>query len=88
MSKNLQLIVLGLLISFSGFAQVGIGTTSPDASSALDITATDKGFLMNASGDCEGLGRYSKTYGHYLWVQGPATAFYSILLKRRTIEKP
>ena len=46
MSKNLQLIVLGLLISFSGFAQVGIGTTSPDASSALDITATDKGFLM------------------------------------------
>ena len=58
------------------------------ACNALIFETTDKGFLMNASGDCEGLGRYSKTYGHYLWVQGPATAFYSILLKRRTIEKP
>ena len=27
-------------------AQVGIGTTSPDASAALDITANDKGLLI------------------------------------------
>ncbi len=46
MNKNIQSLVLVLAISFASFAQVGIGTTSPDASSALDITATDKGFLM------------------------------------------
>jgi hypothetical protein len=32
--------------SFTSIAQVGIGTTSPDASSALDITSTTKGLLM------------------------------------------
>ncbi len=46
MNKKIQLSVLMFAITFAGFAQVGIGTTSPDASSALDITATDKGFLM------------------------------------------
>ena len=30
----------------SSFSQVGIGTTTPDASSVLDITATDKGVLI------------------------------------------
>lgn len=34
-------IILPTLI----FAQVGIGTTTPDASAKLDISATDKGFL-------------------------------------------
>ena len=43
---KLQLLVLMFFVSFAGFAQVGIGTTTPDASSALDITATDKGLLM------------------------------------------
>jgi hypothetical protein len=46
MNKNIKLIALLSFISLAGFAQVGIGTTTPDASSALDITATDKGFLM------------------------------------------
>ena len=46
MTKKIHLLALTLLLSATGFAQVGIGTTSPDASSALDITATDKGFLM------------------------------------------
>ena len=46
MKKKLQLLAFILILSTSGFAQVGIGTTSPDASSALDISATDKGFLM------------------------------------------
>lgn len=34
------------IISFAGFAQVGIGTTTPDPSAALDISASDKGFLL------------------------------------------
>ena len=46
MQKKLQLIAGLFLITTMGFAQVGIGTTSPDASAALDVTATDKGFLM------------------------------------------
>ena len=46
MSK-LQLIFVSLFlaISFSSFSQVGIGTDSPDASAALDITSTTSGFL-------------------------------------------
>jgi hypothetical protein len=43
---KLQLLALIILISFTGFSQVGIGTTTPDASAALDINAIDKGFLM------------------------------------------
>jgi hypothetical protein len=40
------LIQLVLLSSISIYAQVGIGTTTPDASSALDISSTAKGLLM------------------------------------------
>lgn len=43
---KLQLLALMFFISFAGIAQVGIGTTMPDGSAALDVTATDKGFLM------------------------------------------
>ena len=32
--------------SFTTFAQVGIGTTTPHASAVLDITASDKGLLL------------------------------------------
>lgn len=37
-------LMMGLIATVN--AQVGIGTTSPDASAALDITSTDKGLLM------------------------------------------
>jgi hypothetical protein len=46
MNKKITLLVAFLVVSLAGFAQVGIGTTTPDASAALDVTATDKGFLM------------------------------------------
>jgi len=39
----LLIISFFLLLSTDGFSQVGIGTTTPDPSSVLDITATDKG---------------------------------------------
>ncbi|MFT4698701.1 MAG: hypothetical protein ACI9SJ_001857 [Flavobacteriaceae bacterium] len=41
-----SLIQLILLISSSLYAQVGIGTTTPDASSMLDISSTSKGLLL------------------------------------------
>ncbi len=46
MFKNILSIAIIVLVGYTGMAQVGIGTTTPDASSALDVTATDKGFLM------------------------------------------
>ena len=36
---------LAIFASTFAFSQVGIGTTSPQSSSILDLTATDKGFL-------------------------------------------
>ena len=48
MKKHIQYQLLTLLFlaaSFTTFAQVGIGTTTPDASSALDVTSTTQGFL-------------------------------------------
>lgn len=34
-----------IAVSLTSFAQVGVGTTSPDASAALDVESTTKGFL-------------------------------------------
>ena len=43
--KN-QLFLLLLFIVFPFYAQVGIGTTSPNASSILDISSTNSGLLI------------------------------------------
>ena len=40
-----KIVVLFLLITFYAEAQTGIGTTTPNASAKLDVTATDRGFL-------------------------------------------
>ena len=40
------LIQFVLLSSISIYAQVGIGTTTPDVSSILDVSSSTKGFLM------------------------------------------
>jgi hypothetical protein len=46
MKKKLHILFIMLLVSYCSFSQgVGIGTTKPDASAALDVTATGKGFL-------------------------------------------
>jgi hypothetical protein len=38
-------LILSLFFSMPLFAQTGIGTTNPDASAKLDVSATNKGFL-------------------------------------------
>jgi uncharacterized protein (TIGR02145 family) len=43
--KKLTLLVAVIATSFTTFAQVGIGTTTPNASAALDITSTTSGLL-------------------------------------------
>ncbi|MBW2660902.1 MAG: glycoside hydrolase family 88 protein [Deltaproteobacteria bacterium] len=52
------------------------------AHNALMAETTEKGFLIGASGDCGGIGRYSQHYGHNSWVQGATTAFNALLLNR------
>ena len=44
--KRILLILIALVLPYLGFSQVGINTNSPNASSALDVTATDKGVLL------------------------------------------
>jgi hypothetical protein len=41
----MKLLIFLLLVTFGLFAQTGIGTTTPNASAKLDVTATDRGFL-------------------------------------------
>lgn len=46
-SKRIFLVATSVMLcSVLASGQVGVNTTSPNASSALDITSTDKGFLM------------------------------------------
>jgi microcystin-dependent protein len=45
MRRNL-LLAFTIFYSLHSFAQVGIGTNTPNTSAKLDITATDKGLLM------------------------------------------
>jgi hypothetical protein len=40
-----KLLIVLLFFSYSSFAQTGIGTTTPDASAKLDVSASNKGFL-------------------------------------------
>ncbi len=48
LKKNISLLFLILLMFTNQYsiAQVGIGTTTPDASSILDLTSTSKGMLL------------------------------------------
>ena len=42
-----KFLILGLLFSsVLSFSQIGIGTTTPEASAQLDVTSTNKGFLL------------------------------------------
>jgi uncharacterized protein (TIGR02145 family) len=44
--KKILLCAAFIAASFTGIAQVGVGTTTPDASAALEIASTTKGFLL------------------------------------------
>ena len=43
--KHFFTLLAVVLLTATTYAQVGVGTTTPDASSALDITSTTKGLL-------------------------------------------
>jgi hypothetical protein len=44
--KQFFTFLAAVLLTATTYAQVGVGTTTPDASSALDITSTTKGLLI------------------------------------------
>ena len=44
--KKILFSVAFIALSFTSFAQVGVGTTNPDTSAALDVVSTTKGFLL------------------------------------------
>jgi hypothetical protein len=47
MKKKFLLVSLLFTLYFNNtFAQVGIGTTTPDNSAMLDVSSTDKGLLI------------------------------------------
>jgi hypothetical protein len=46
MKLKIYTILLLLVVIFSSYSQVGIGTTTPNASSMLDITSTNSGLLI------------------------------------------
>jgi hypothetical protein len=67
------LSMLALFLSMSTYAQVGVGTTNPDASAILELNSTNKGFLpprMTAypSSPAIGLTIYrTDLNGYYTW---------------------
>lgn len=46
MKKKIYTLLLVCMCFYNGFAQVGVGTTNPDASSILHIESDDKGLLI------------------------------------------
>jgi len=44
-NRKILLLLVYFLFSFLGTAQIGIGTITPNASSALDVTSTTQGML-------------------------------------------
>ncbi len=46
MKLKIQSFIVFCMITSLSFAQIGIGTTSPDASSVLDMTSTTQGVLI------------------------------------------
>lgn len=49
--KKIVLSLVFLFASYLSFAQVGIGTTTPDASAILELSSASKGFLMPRMAD-------------------------------------
>ena len=51
--KNIFTLLAAVLLTATTFAQVGIGTSTPDASAALDLTSTTGGLLLPRMTDTE-----------------------------------
>ena len=74
--KSLFTKLAFFIFTFSLHAQVGIGTTSPDASAALDISATDAGILIPRMTQSQRDGISSPATGLLIYQSDNITGFY------------
>jgi Chaperone of endosialidase len=74
--KILSLFIAFLLVSFGMKAQIGIGTTSPSASSALDITSTTGGLLIPRMTAAQEAAIVSPATGLLIYQTDATTGFY------------
>ena len=77
--KQIFTFLVAVLITASTYAQVGIGTSSPDASAALDITSTTKGLLLPRMTNAQRLAIASPVAGLQVFVtdfDGGSFMFY------------
>ena len=77
--RTLNLFLLFVLIFFPTstiVSQVGIGTTNPDASSALDVSANDKGMLVPRMLVSERIGIASPAEGLLVYQTDDIAGFY------------
>jgi hypothetical protein len=68
--------ILVLLTCFIGQSQVGIGTTSPDASSALDISSTNSGILIPRMSQAQKNAIVSPATGLLIYQNDGTAGFY------------
>ena len=77
--KQFFTFLVAVLITASTYAQVGIGTSSPDGSAALDITSTTKGLLIPRMTNAQRLAIASPVAGLQVFVtdfDGGSFMFY------------
>ena len=65
--KNTILIAICCFSSSIAFSQIGMGTISPSASAALDITSTTKGFLIPRMTHIQKMAIQSPVAGLQVW---------------------
>jgi trimeric autotransporter adhesin len=79
MKSAFRLLVLVPFLSltiFSAFAQIGIGTTSPNSSAILDINSTTKGFLIPRMTETERLGISAPAQGLLVYQTDGSIGLY------------
>ncbi|SEJ49000.1 hypothetical protein SAMN05216327_111123 [Dyadobacter sp. SG02] len=78
MKKSYQLLLTGLLLllTIAVQAQVGVGTTSPDATAQLDVQSTSKGLLIPRMTDTERTGIASPATGLLVYQTNGTAGFY------------
>ncbi|TXD49045.1 hypothetical protein [Polaribacter sp. IC073] len=66
--KHIFTFLAAVLVTAATYAQVGIGTATPDASAALDITSTTKGLLIPRMTNVQRLAIASPVAGLQVYV--------------------
>ena len=77
--KQFFTLLAAVVLTATTYAQVGIGTTTPDGSAALDITSTTKGLLIPRMTNAQRLAIASPVAGLQLFVtdfDGGSFMFY------------